>query len=367
MLVRSLDLDHFRNYETLHLEFDKGIHIFYGENAQGKTNILESIYLSSSNKSHRGSKDKEMINFNSEESHIKMIFDKRDIEYRIDLHLRKNKNKGIAINKVPIKKAADFIGFLNCIFFSPEDLQIVKEGPQERRKFIDNELCQLDKIYLNNFIYYKKALDERNSLLKDLYFHPELLDTLDVWDQQLVKYGKEIISIRSRFIKDLNHYSKTIHEKISGGKEQLNLYYEPNTTIDEFEKELRMSRSHDMKLKSTSIGPHRDDISFIIQEEGKNMPIDARIYGSQGQQRTCALSVKLAEIDLVKERINDTPVLLLDDVLSELDSNRQNYLLDSINEIQTFITCTGLEDFVVHRNKINSIYKVANGVVQNGE
>ena len=361
MIIKSIDLDHFRNYENLHLELGEGIHILYGDNAQGKTNILEAICLASSNKSHRGAKDKEMICFGAENAHIKMLADKKGVEYRIDLHLKSGGNKGIAVNSVPVRKTRDFLGIINTVLFSPEDLQIVKEGPQERRKFIDTELCQLDKIYLNSFINYKKALEQRNQLLKDIYFEPSLRETLDIWDEQLLKYGTDLINLRKQFIDDLKIVIRSIHDRLSGGKEILELDYEANVSSENFREELKKSREKDLKSKTSNVGPHRDDIAFMLND------LDARVYGSQGQQRTCALSLKMAEIEIVKERTGDSPVLLLDDVLSELDMNRQQYLLESIGGIQTVITCTGLEDFVNRQVRINKVYRVENGEVKNGE
>ena len=287
MIVKRIELDNFRNYELLKLDLDGKTNILYGNNAQGKTNILESVYVCSTTKSHRTNKDSELINLNADESHIKLILEKNKREQRIDIHLRRNKTKGIAINGIPIKKASELFGLFNVVIFSPEDLSIIKNGPAERRKFMDIELCQLDKIYVYNLTNYNKVVTQRNRLLEN--------------------------------------------------------------------------RKKDIKVKSTSVGPHKDDILFFdLNDENKNI----RVYGSQGQQRTVALSLKLAEIELVKSLINDTPVLLLDDVLSELDSTRQNHLLKSLDDIQTIITCTGLDDFIENRFKINKIFQVKNGKVE---
>lgn len=357
MIVKSIDLKNFRNYEIEHIDFDNSTNIFYGDNAQGKTNILEAIFLSGTTKSHKGSKDFEMISFEKEEAHIKTIISKKNIDYRIDMHIKKNKAKGIAINGVPVKKALDLYGVVNIIFFSPEDLNIIKNGPSGRRKFMDMELCQLNKVYANNLVNYNKALDHRNRLLKEINFNPSLKDTLDIWDSQIVRFGNEIINRRKEFIDKLNYIISPIHSKLSGGKEELTISYEPSVEADNFEDNLAYYRERDIKMKVTEVGPHRDDVIFMING------IDIRKYGSQGQQRTTALSLKLAEIELVKEITGDTPILLLDDVLSELDGNRQNYLLNSINNVQTIITCTGLDDFINNRFSINSIFKVVNGKV----
>lgn len=358
MILKSVALSHFRNYNDLYMEFDRGTNILYGDNAQGKTNVLESIYVSGTTKSHKGSKDRELIQFGQEESHIRTIVEKGGVDFQIDMHLKKNKSKGIAINRIPIKKASELFGILNIVFFSPEDLNIIKNGPSERRRFLDVELCQLDKIYLYNLTKYNKVLNQRNRLLKDISFRPELLDTLAVWDMQLIEYGRMLIRTRKEFVEELNGIVQKIHKNISGNKEELLLKYEPDVEEKDFEQELERCREKDLKFGQTSVGPHRDDLCFLIQE------IDVRKFGSQGQQRSCALSLKLSEIELVKKSIRETPVLILDDVLSELDSNRQNFLLNSIHDIQTVITCTGLDEFVRNRFEINKIFKVVNGTVE---
>lgn len=357
MIIKRLELADYRNYETLDLEFDQGTNILYGDNAQGKTNILEAIYLAATTKSHKGSKDKEIIGFGKEEAHIRTYLEKEGVGTRVDMHLRKAGSKGIAIDGQKIKKAAELLGLCNVVFFSPEDLSIIKNGPAERRRFVDMELCQLDSFYLYNLNHYNKIVNQRNKLLKDMYMNPELKDTLAIWDSQLVSFGSKIIERRKLFVDQLNEIIYEIHKKLSGGKEELIISYEPDIAIEEFEKSLRYNQDRDIKMKQTSIGPHRDDFAFL------NKDVDIRKYGSQGQQRTAALSLKLSEIELVKKIAKDTPILLLDDVLSELDSNRQNYLLNSIGDIQTIITCTGLEEFVNNRFEVNKIYKVNNGVV----
>jgi len=364
MIIKSLELSDFRNYKSLSIDFDKGTNILYGDNAQGKTNILEAIYVSATTKSHKSCKDKDIINFDKEEAHIRTYIEKDDIETRVDMHLRKSKTKGIAIDGNKIKKAAELLGLLNVVFFSPEDLGIIKNGPSERRRFIDMELCQLDNFYLYNLNNYNKIVNQRNKLLKDIYLNPSLKDTLNIWDSQLVSYGSKIIERRIQFVEQINEIINKIHKNLSGNKEDLKILYEPDVSIEEYEKKLFYSQEKDMKLKMTTVGPHRDDISFMVKKENETNEIDIRKFGSQGQQRTAALSLKLSEIELVRKITKDTPVLLLDDVLSELDSNRQNYLLNSIGDIQTIITCTGLDEFVNHRFSINKVFKVKNGNIE---
>lgn len=339
------------------LGFDKSTNIFYGDNAQGKTNILEAVYLSGTTKSHRGTKDKDMIQFGENESHIETIVEKNGIKYQIDMHLKKNSPKGIAINKIPIRKASELFGIINIVFFSPEDLNIIKNGPGERRRFIDLELSQLDKVYLNNLSNYNRIVNQRNHLLKEIDYNKGALETLDIWDMQLIQYGNKIIERRQKFIEEINKIISNIHKKLTGNREDIKIVYEPSNGALSFEQALLKNKEKDLRIKSTSVGPHRDDIAFLVSD------IDIRKYGSQGQQRTAALSLKLSEIELVKQSIHDTPVLLLDDVLSELDKYRQNYLLDSIHDIQTLITCTGVDEFVNHRFSINKVFHVQSGQV----
>lgn len=357
MFVKSLELSNFRNYNTLSMNFKNGTNILYGDNAQGKTNILEAVYLAGTTKSHKGSKDKDIIQLNQEESHIRMFIEKNLIVHRIDIHLKKNKPKGVAIDGIPIRKSSELFGLINLVFFSPEDLSIIKNGPSDRRRFIDFELCQLDKLYLSDLTNYNKIINQRNNLLKQIGFKPELMETLSVWDIQLCEFGRRIIKRRTQFILELNEIVYGIHKRLSGGKEELVIKYEPNVLSEDMEAKVEKQREKDVFYKQTSIGPHRDDICFTIKD------IDIRKFGSQGQQRTSALSLKLAEIELVRQTIKEEPILLLDDVLSELDRNRQNYLLNSIEGIQTMITCTGLEEFVANRFHIDKLYRVVEGSV----
>ena len=281
-----MKLKNFRNYDLLDLEFYSTTNIFYGDNAQGKTNILESIYLTGTTKSHRGTKDRDLIKFGQEEAHIETIVEKRGVPFKIDIHLKKNSPKGIAINKVPIKKASELFGIINIVFFSPEDLNFIKIGPAERRRFIDLELAQLDKVYLNDLSNYNRIVNQRNRLLKDIYDKKDLMATLDIWDLQLVNYGNKVIERRKIFIEQMNEIIGSVHEKLTGGKERLQLVYEPGVKNDNFEETLLKNRERDLRMKSASGGPHRDDICFLCGD------LDIRKFGSQGQQRTAALSLK---------------------------------------------------------------------------
>ena len=357
MIIKSLELSNFRNYESLSLSFSEGTNIFYGDNAQGKTNILESLYMISTTRSHRGVKDRDLIRFGQEEAHIRSVLIKKDLDYQVDMHLRKSKTKGIAINGQRIRRASELIGLLHIVFFSPEDLSIVKEGPAQRRRFMDMELCQLDASYLHDLNHYNRIVDQRNKLLKDVWQFPQLADTLDVWDEQLAAYGSRIIERRREFIGDLAELVAGIHEKLSGGRERLVIAYEPNCEAEDLASRIRESRDKDIRLKMTSAGPHRDDFSFVGND------IDLRRFGSQGQQRTASLSMKLAEIELIKQETGQSPVLLLDDVFSELDKNRQRFLIESMKDVQIFVTAAGIEDGLMDILPKGNVYYVDNGKI----
>lgn len=355
MYIESIELNNYRNYREVKVDFGRNTNILYGNNAQGKTNILESIYMAATTKSHRGTKDRDIIRIGEDESHIRLFVNKKDVSHKVDMHLRKNKNKGVAIDGIPIHRAMELYGLLNVIFFSPEDLSIIKNGPAERRRFMDLELCQISRLYYQNLSSYNKILNQRNNLLKQIYYDKSLLDTLDVWNMQLVDYGSRIIKERRNFIQMINDIIGDIHGRLTSGKEKLEIIYEFNVDEDNFDRILQEKMDTDLRYSSTQSGPHRDDISFMING------IDARKYGSQGQQRTVALSLKMAEIKLVKKIINDNPILLLDDVMSELDTSRRDSLIEEIRDIQTIITCTGYDDFIKEQIIINNVYSVVEG------
>ena len=336
---------------------DPGTNILYGDNAQGKTNILEAIYLCATTRSYRGTKDRDIIRFGQNEGHIRMLVEKDGISHKIDMHLRGNQSKGIAIDGQPIRKARDLLGTANVVFFSPEDLNIIKNGPSERRRFLDAQLCQMDKLYLSDLTEYTRVVNQRNKLLKDISFKKSLLPTLDIWDVQLVRYGKSLIEKRSLFLEELQPLVAELHSTMSNGRESASIIYEPNVSSSQIEEQVFLARERDLSQRMTSVGPHRDDLRVMAND------IDLRKYGSQGQQRTAALSLKLSELHMMKKKNKDNPILLLDDVLSELDTGRQNCLLDSLYDIQTLMTCTGLEDFVNHRFALNKIFQVVEGHV----
>lgn len=360
MIIEAIELQDYRNYDSLSLRLSPGTNIFYGDNAQGKTNLLESVFMASTSKSYRMSRDRDLIRFGAEEAHIKMTVRKRGVPYRIDLHLKKNKTKGIAIDEVPIRKASELFGIANVVCFSPEDLSLIKDGPAMRRRFLDLELCQLDRLYLHDLTCYNRVLNQRNRLLRDILYKPSLQDTLSAWDKELTDYGGRIIEARARFIERLGRRTAELHSSLSGGRERLILSYEQSVSAAEFGEKLTAIRAAELRQHISLLGPHRDDIRFMINER------DIRKFGSQGQQRTAALSLKLSEIELVRELLDDSPILLLDDVLSELDSKRQNYLLKILRDTQNIITCTGLDDFIENRFHIDALFRVEEGRVETG-
>lgn len=357
MLIDSIELENFRNYGSLKLDLDSGINIFCGDNAQGKTNILEAVYLICTSKSQKLSKDREMIRFGCDESHLKAVILKDEMHYRIDMHLKRNNSKGIAVNGIPIKRVSELLGIANVVSFSPEDLNIIKNGPSERRRFMDLELCQINRIYVHDLISYNRVLNQKNRLLKNLQFDRSSEGFLDIYNEQLIKYGSEIISLRRSFVEKLDQLIRDFHSDITDNSEKLILRYEPDTTEESFYDDLKKHRDNELKNCFSLVGPHKDDIKFTLNDT------DLRQYGSQGQQRTVVLSLKLAEIAFVEEVSGNRPLLLLDDVLSELDRNRQNKLLNSIKDIQTLITCTGLDDFVENRFRMDKVFLVKDGLV----
>ena len=254
MVIKSLKLKNYRNYELLDMTFDSKTNILYGDNAQGKTNILEALYLSGTTKSHRGTKDRDLIQFGREESHLETIVEKKGMEFQIDMHLKKNSPKGIAINKIPIRKASELFGIVHFVFFSPEDLNIIKDGPAGRRRFIDLELSQIDKVYLSNLSNYNRIINQRNSLLKELYHQDHLMDTLDIWDMQLAEYGTKVIESRKQFIRQVNQIIADIHYRLTGGRERIELSYESSLGSLSLEQALKKNRERDIRMKSTSVG-----------------------------------------------------------------------------------------------------------------
>ncbi|MBQ7146687.1 MAG: DNA replication/repair protein RecF [Lachnospiraceae bacterium] len=357
MLVKSVELYQYRSYPSLRMEPAPGINLIYGDNAQGKTNLLEAVYLCATGTSHRGAKDREIIAFEEKEAAIRLVVEKGGIDTRIDFHLNREKNREVSVNQVPLKRMAQLPGYLHVVFFSPEDLKIIKSSPVERRSFLNVELCQLSSAYTWNLVEYKKTMTQRNALLKMLRESREYLLLLDAYDEKLAAAGEKIMAERESFTEEMEEIVRRIHQELSGGKEELRLRYVPGTERGKMEEKLFGARERDIAQGSTSQGPQRDELEFSINGNS------VKNYGSQGQQRTTALSLKLGEIEVVKRKLGEPPVLLLDDVLSELDEGRQEKLLGSLNGIQTFLTCTGLDDFVKRQVQAEKKWKVTKGTL----
>lgn len=360
MYIKSLNLVNFRNYKNLFLNLSSGVNVFIGDNAQGKTNILESIYYCSLGKSHRTNKDKELIKWGAKEAYISIYVSKKRLDKKIDIKIFKEGKKGIRVNSVKLNTISNLIGICNVVMFSPEDLKIVKEAPSYRRKFIDIELSKLNKRYYYSLVQYNKVLNERNTVLRKWNKDKNIIE---IYDKQLSIYGGFIIKERIKYIQKLNEKAKEIHEKITSESENINFKY--NTSIknyDNIEKELfkllRENAEKDFERGTTTLGPHRDDFSITIND------IDTRKFGSQGQQRTAVLSIKFASLEIVKEQSGEYPILLLDDVLSELDLKRQRYILNSIKKVQTIITGTGIIDIKNYLESDVKVFTVNNGTIK---
>ena len=362
MFIKSLELQDFRNYESLNVDFHPNVNLILGNNAQGKTNLVEAIYLTSLGKSFRTSSDYEMIRFGSKFFRVKVEAEKKFEDVSVEMAVSKE-SKAVKLNGRKIKKISELLEHVYIVVFSPEDLKIVKEEPEKRRKFIDRELSQIKPVYFNNLAKYKKILLQRNTMLKE---KSPNLGVLQVWDQELINYGVKIIQSRNEFVKKINVISSEIHHGITNGKEKLAVQYESNVPLmkdaDEqreiFEEKLNGSIEKDMMRGTTSVGPHRDDLKITING------IDIRKYGSQGQQRTAALSLKLAEIMLIKDETDEDCILLLDDVLSELDEERQQYLINSLSNIQMFITSAELSEKVKEKLPEGKTFFVTNGNIE---
>lgn len=368
LYIKRINLKNFRNYESLDIEIGEGVNIFYGQNAQGKTNIIEAIYTASTGKSHRTQRDTELIRWNSEDSKVKIDFYKDKDEKSIEIYLSRNVKKQVKLNGVKLSKTGELIGNMNTVIFSPDHMKIIKDGPVERRRFMDIILSQVKPGYYYNLVQYIKVLEQRNRLLGEAANNRNVLKTMDIWNEQLADFGTKIILTRKNFINNICEIAAATHERISHGKEKLMLSY--NSSIEHknlseanikksFMEALDRSVSIDMKRGSTHKGPHRDDILFFINDT------EVKTYSSQGQQRTTLLSLKISELKYIEEEKEEMPILLLDDVFSELDTERQKYLVDFIKDIQTIITCTDVEYLEKLKIVSSRVYNVVNGMVEN--
>jgi len=356
MWISKIKINNFRNYNLQEINLEKNINVFYGENAQGKTNIIESIFLCSMGRSFRTNKDKEMIKLNSENAIIEIEYQKKDRDGKIKIELGNRKN--VYINGIKIKKLSELLGNINVVIFTPDDINILKGGPQNRRKFLDIMISQLKPNYMHNLNLYLKTLEQRNNYLRQVREENKDENLLEIWDEKLAEYAVTISKYRNEYMEKIQEKIKKIHNEITDDKEEIEIEY--ITECDNKENFLNLLKSRrklDIIKGFTTKGVHRDD--FVIYINKKRLDI----YGSQGQHRTAILSLKLSELNIIEEEIGEYPILLLDDFMSELDQKRRNHFLEKIDNTQVIITCTDKIDI---ENKNILIYNVKDGNVFKG-
>lgn len=370
LFLTELSLTNYRNYKKTRLSFENKVNVILGENAQGKTNLMESIYVLAIAKSHRTSRDKELIKWDEEYAKIEGRVQKRMSALSLELVIS-NKGKKAKVNSLEQKKLSSYIGSLNVVMFAPEDLNLVKGSPQVRRRFIDIEIGQVMPVYMHDLNQYHHILQQRNHLLKQYNRAPEKNKVmLEILTTQLVEIAVKITNRRIHFLHLLQNWAEPIHKGISRGLETLKIQYNPSVDVSEgmeLSKMVEVYYEKFSKIKEKEIdrgitlaGPHRDDMQFFVNDK------DVQVYGSQGQQRTTALSIKLAEIELIKSEVGEYPILLLDDVLSELDDYRQSHLLNTIQgKVQTFVTTTSVEGIDHETLKKAAKFYVTAGGVEN--
>ncbi len=367
MRISQITLRHFRNYEALSLSFDKNINVFIGDNGQGKTNLLEAIYVTAIGRSHRTGIEAEMIAWQQADASIEVEFERHSVNHHIIIRLGRSGNKQVILNNHPIK-IRDLLGTLNVVLFSPEDLALVKGSPALRRRFLDMEISQTSKVYYKELLQYNRIVQQRNNLLKKIKEKKASSDQLDSWDEQLAKGAASLVRRRKEALRKMSMLANLMHRKLTNSQETLSTqYYQPyyqegidqeqQTTVDEwYQNKIKSARSIDIIRGVTTIGPHRDDLLLTVNG------INLRTYGSQGQQRTGALAFKLAELEYIKSETGEYPVLLLDDVMSELDSSRREQLTTFVKDrIQTFISATDRQLFV--QPKFATFYHVKEGKI----
>ncbi len=367
MYIKNLKLKNFRNYKKEEINFFEGSNIIYGDNAQGKTNILEAIFLCASARSHRTSKDFELIKLNESWYKVEVVFNKGGMDTSIEILYKINERKKIYINEIHAKKIGKLMGNMNVVMFSPEDLSIINDGPSERRRFVDIGISQIKPSYFYKLQNYSRIVLQRNNILKKIRETGKNKDVLEIWNENLIKTGSEIMIVRYNFAEIMEKYAKIWHKELTNGEEDLFFKYKPSIKVDNewniknvYEKlreKLEINKKKEIEKGQTITGPQRDDYDIKIGD------MNTKIFGSQGQKRTAILSIKLAEIDIMKEETNEYPILLLDDVMSELDEKRQLYVLNNIKGIQTIITCTGKEGIFIKKKDNKKYFYVKNGEV----
>ncbi|MGN1311370.1 MAG: DNA replication/repair protein RecF [Clostridia bacterium] len=354
MYIKKIKLENFRNYEKQEIIFNKNINNIYGDNAQGKTNILEAIFICGLGKSFRTNQDKELININKDYSNVEIEYYKKDREGKIKLEL--NQKKDFFINDIKVKKVSDILGKIYVVLFTPQDINILKNDPSKRRRFLNIMISQLRPMYVHILNKYNKTLEQRNNYLKQIKYENKSYEMLDIWDEQLVDLGTKIFIYRKEFLEKINNKIKNIHLITTQNKEHIEIKYKSNI-IDEnkYLQELKNKRNIDIQKGYTSIGIHRDDFEIFINNE------NISIYGSQGQQRSSIISLKLAEAETIYEEIEEYPIILLDDFMSELDRKRIKGFIENIKENQVIITST--EKVILDKNEIN-YYNIKNAKIE---
>ncbi len=361
MYIQKVSLTNFRNYEHCEITLAPFLNVFKGNNAQGKTNFLESIYLASIGKSPKTTKDKDLIKWKEKNARISVTVKKQFFEEKIELYLRSEGKKSIKINDVIIRKIGDLIGEIPVVYFAPDEIGLIKEGPADRRRFMDIDISQLNRSYFYLLCRYEKLLQERNKLLKQTKNFESLHNTIDLWDTQMCDVASKIIFYRLEFIEKIKIPAKDVHFNITSGQENLSIKYQGINlkTVDEIKQKLfegyKKNLKKDFDFGFTTIGPHRDDIEIEINN------IDIRNFGSQGQQRLATLSLKVAELDLFEKTLKEKPILLLDDVLSELDAKRCKNFLEQIRNYQTILTTTKFSRKI---GKEDAVFVVKNANIQ---
>lgn len=359
MYIKKVKLENFRNYDNLEVEFKKDFNLIYGNNAQGKTNILEAIYLSAIGKSFQTNKDSEMIKIGKEKAKVEIEYETKDREGKITVEIADKKT--FFINGIKQKKISDIIGKINIVLFYPDNIDIIKGGPAERRRFLDIMISQLKPNYIHILNKYLKTLDQRNAYLKQIKFDNKSKDMLEIWDESLSQLSYQIYTYRSEYIKKIKEKIKVIHNKITNcGQQDEKIeisFISSGKSQKDFYENLLRNRENDIRKGYTSTGSHRDDFDIYINDKKVN------VYGSQGQQRTSVLSLKLTELNIIQDEIEEPPILLLDDFMSELDENRRNNLTNAIENNQVFITCT---DKILVEEKNNTIYHIENAKLSKG-
>ncbi|MCL2170696.1 MAG: DNA replication/repair protein RecF [Defluviitaleaceae bacterium] len=352
-MITNIKLTNFRNIESLYIEPCPGINILHGDNAQGKTNILEAIYICATGRSHRAARDRDLVLVGEHIAQIALHTAKDRLNMQI--RAKDNGQKSASINGLTISRLGDLIGIVNIVIFSPEDLSLIKAGPNLRRRFMDMELCQIYPNYYFILRQYYRVLRQRNNLLKELQKNPKDIGSLEIWDEQLVEFGCKIMEYRRIFFAELQNIANEIHSDLTYNSEDLEIIYKNNIASEIFMEKLTKARDNDIFRGTTGHGIHRDDARININGR------DAQIFASQGQQRTAALALKLSEAKLIENETGQPPVMLLDDVFSELDTKRQKYLMDKITNCQVFLTATGHNDFAQLKSHPAQIYIIKEG------